>query len=143
MSGVHWKATRESHPARDAAMASMEAVARGAKDEWLALFASDAVVEDPVGPSVFDPDGKGHHGREGISAFWEIAIAQAERIEFHIEDSFACGSEVANTGKITTHLPDGSAMDAEGVFSYRVNDEGRIQALRAFWEFDRAVATLH
>ncbi|RRO17544.1 nuclear transport factor 2 family protein [Saccharopolyspora rhizosphaerae] len=142
MSGVHWKATRDSHPARDAALASMDAVSRAAKDEWLSLFAADAVVEDPVGPSAFDPDGKGHHGREAISAFWETAIAQAERIEFSIDDSFACGNEVANVGTITTHLPDGSTMDAEGVFSYRVDDEGRIKALRAFWEFDRAVATL-
>lgn len=142
MSGVHWKATRESHPARDAALASMDAVSRGAKDEWLSLFAADAVVEDPVGPSAFDPEGKGHHGREAISAFWETAIAQAERIEFFIDDSFACGNEVANVGTITTHLPDGSTMDAEGVFSYRVDEEGRVKALRAFWEFDRAVATL-
>ncbi|MEB3370598.1 nuclear transport factor 2 family protein [Saccharopolyspora mangrovi] len=142
MSGVHWKATRESHPARDAALASMDAVSRGAKEEWLSLFAADAVVEDPVGPSAFDPEGKGHHGWEAISAFWETAIAQAERIEFFIDDSFACGNEVANIGTITTHLPDGSTMDAEGVFSYRVDDEGRVKALRAFWEFDRAVATL-
>jgi len=41
----------------------MDAVRRRAKDEWLALFAEDAVVEDPVGPSHFSPDGTGHHGR--------------------------------------------------------------------------------
>ena len=36
----------------------MAAVAGGRKDEWLALFAPDAVVEDPVGPSMLDPEGK-------------------------------------------------------------------------------------
>jgi len=30
----------------------MAAVAAGRKDEWLALFTPDAVVEDPVGPPV-------------------------------------------------------------------------------------------
>ena len=140
--GVHWKASREPHPARDAALASISAVARRDKDEWLALFADDAVLEDPVGPSVFDPEGQGHRGIEGVLGFWDIAIAKSERIEFFIEDSFACGNEVANTGTITTTMPDGSVMDAEGVFSYRVNDAGKIVALRAFWEFDRAVATL-
>src|SRR5437764_15410421 len=102
----------------------MSAVVRGARDEWLALFAPDGVVEDPVGPSVFDPEGKGHHDRDGIAAFWDLAIAQADRIEFHIHDSFAAGDEVANTGFIRTFLPDGSSMDAEGVFVYRVGEDG-------------------
>ncbi|TDD42684.1 nuclear transport factor 2 family protein [Saccharopolyspora elongata] len=140
--GVHWAATREPHPAREAALASMSAVARGAKDEWVALFAPDGVVEDPVGPSVFDPEGRGHHGREGIAAFWDLAIAQADRIEFHIDDSFAAGREVANVGRVTTFLPDGNAMDAEGVFVYHVDDAGLIRSMRAFWEFDRAMATI-
>lgn len=140
--GVSWKATTDAHPARDAAIASISAVARGDKQGWLELFAPEAVVEDPVGPSAFDPEGKGHQGRDGISAFWDTAIAQAARIEFHIEDSFAGGSEVANTGRIVTFLPDGNAMTAEGVFSYRVDENGKILAIRAFWEFDRAVATL-
>lgn len=139
---VHWAASRERHPARDAALASMSAVTRGAKDEWVALFAPDGVVEDPVGPSIFDPEGRGHHGHDGIAAFWDLAIAQAARIEFHIHDSFAAGREVANVGRITTFLPDGNAMDAEGVFVYHVDEAGLIRSMRAFWEFDRAMATL-
>ena len=140
--GINWTATRAGHPARDAAFASMSAVVRGARDEWVALFAPDGVVEDPVGPSVFDPEGKGHHGHDGIAAFWDLAIAQADRIEFHIHDSFATGDQVANTGFIRTFLPDGSSMDAEGVFVYRVGEDGLLRSMRAFWEFDRAMATL-
>ncbi|KAA5825910.1 nuclear transport factor 2 family protein [Saccharopolyspora hirsuta] len=140
--GVHWSASTEPHPARDAALKSMSAVARGAKDEWVALFAPDGVVEDPVGPSIFDPDGCGHHGHDGIAAFWDLAIAQADRIEFHIHDSFAAGSEVANVGRISTFLPDGSTMDAEGVFVYHVAGSGLIRSMRAFWEFDRAMKTV-
>ena len=37
---------------------------------------------------------------------------------------------------ITTTLPDGARAIVEGVYTYRVNDEGRILALRAFWEAD-------
>ena len=131
-----------THPARAAAQASMDAVKRGAKDEWLALFAEDAVVEDPVGPSMFDPDGHGHRGREAISAFWDKAIALAERFEFAIVDSFAAGDEVANVGTISAFLPGGIRVDTEGVFVYRVNEAGLIRSLRAFWETDRAMATL-
>ncbi|RCW44550.1 ketosteroid isomerase-like protein [Halopolyspora algeriensis] len=139
---MHWTATREAHPARDAALASVHAVERGAKDEWVALFAPDAVVEDPVGTSPFDPEGRGHHGREGIAAFWDTAIAQASHIEFHIRDSFAAGHEVANVGFIRTFLPDGSSMDAEGVFVYSVGEDGLLRSMRAFWEFERAMTTM-
>jgi ketosteroid isomerase-like protein len=120
----------------------MDAVTRGAKEEWLALFAEDATVEDPVGKSVFDPTGEGHHGKEAIAAFWDMTIANVERFEFDIKDSFAAGNEVANVGTITTHLPGGSILDTEGVFVYRVDDDGLVLSLRAFWEMDRAMATL-
>ena len=39
-------------------------------------------------------------------------------------------------GRITTTLPDGSRSVVEGVYTYRVDDEGHLVALRAFWEFD-------
>jgi steroid Delta-isomerase len=131
-----------THPARAAARRSMEAVSRGAKAEWLALFAEDAVVEDPVGQSAFDPTGAGHRGHEAISAFWDKAIALAERLEFNIVDSFAAGNEVANVGTITAYLPGNARVDTEGVFVYRVNESGLIVSLRAFWETDRAMATM-
>ena len=52
--------------ARELGHASREAVARGDKEGWLEIFAPDAVVQDPIGPSPFNPDGMGHHGREAI-----------------------------------------------------------------------------
>jgi ketosteroid isomerase-like protein len=134
--------TTDEHPARLASRRSMDAVTRGAKEEWLALFAPDAVIEDPVGPSMFDEEGKGHHGHAGISAFWDMAIAQAERFEFAISDSFAAGDEIANVGTITTFLPGGMRVDTDGVFVYRVGEDGLIRSLRAFWETERAFATL-
>jgi len=82
--------------ARVAARRSMDAVTRGAKDEWIALFAPDAVIEDPVGRSMFDPEGNGHHGHEGIGAFWDMAIAPVKEFRFTIRDSFANGNACAN-----------------------------------------------
>ena len=35
----------------------------------------------------------------------------------------------------------GHQITTEGVFTYKVNDEGKLVALRAYWEMDRAVAT--
>lgn len=142
MTAVTWSGPEATHPARTASRRSMDAVSRGAKEEWLALFADDAVVEDPVGVSMFDKTGDGHRGRTAISAFWDLTIGNAERIEFEIRDSFAAGNEVANVGTISSFLPGGATLDAEGVFVYRVNEEGLIVSLRAFWETERAMATL-
>ncbi|MBF6355890.1 nuclear transport factor 2 family protein [Nocardia higoensis] len=128
------------HPARAAGLASQAAVRSRDKAAWLSLFAVDGVVEDPIGPSGFDPEGRGHHGLDAIGAFWDTAIAPTESIEFRFEDSFACGDEVAFTGLIRTTLG-GHLIDAEGVFTYRVDAEGKIAALRAYWELDRAMKT--
>lgn len=139
---INWTAPDGEHPARSASLKSMSAVIRGAKDEWLALFAPDAVIEDPVGPSMFDEQGKGHHGHAGISAFWDLTIANVERFVFTIRDSFAAGNESANVGTITTYLPGGMVVDTDGVFVYRVREDGLILSMRAFWEVQRAMATV-
>ncbi len=84
---------------------------------------------------MFDPDGLGHHGTEAIAAFYDSVIASG-RVTFAIRESYAGGLECANVGTITTTLPDGSRAIVDGVYTYRVDDEGRIVALRAYWEFD-------
>lgn len=119
----------------------MATVAAGGKEDWLALFAPDAVVEDPVGPSFFDPEGAGHRGHDGLAAFWDLAIAGVRRFHFTITDSFANGDSCANVGTITTVLEDGTRVDTEGVFVYRVDETGLITSLRAHWEPDRALGT--
>ncbi|TWH20154.1 nuclear transport factor 2 family protein [Prauserella rugosa] len=138
---VCWDVDAQQPPARLAALRSMEAVTAGDKQRWLALFDPAAVVEDPVGPSGFDEEGKGHHGRDGISAFWDMTIANVERFDFVIRDSHAGGDEVANVGTITTFFPGGYRIDTDGVFVYKVGPDGRILSVRAFWEPDRAAAT--
>ena len=138
---ITWTAPDDDHPARRASQMSAATVARGVKEEWVGLFAPDGVVEDPVGPSVFDPEGKGHHGHEGIGGFWDLAISGVSRFHFTITDSFANGDSCANVGTITTVLEDGTRVDTEGVFVYRVDDHGLIKSMRAHWEFDRAMAT--
>ena len=109
------------------------------KQAWLAVFADDAIVEDPIGPSHFDPEGKGHRGKEAISKFYDMAIAPSE-LTFNFEKTYQCGNEEANVGNIVIRSR-GYEVVAEGVFTYRVNDEGKIVALRAYWEVDAATAS--
>ena len=109
------------------------------KEAWLALFADDAVLEDPIGPSHFDPDGKGHRGKEAIAKFFDMAIAPSQ-LEFNFAATYQCGNEEANVGNIVI-VASGYRVVAEGVFTYRVDDEGKIVALRAYWELDSATAS--
>lgn len=126
-------AETDEHPARAAARRSMEAVHRKDREAWLDNFAADAVVEDPIGKSVFDPEGRGHRGREAIAAFWERWI-EPNRVLFAVRESYAAGDEIANVGSVTTVLPGGAAIVVQGVFTYRVDAAGKVLALRAYWE---------
>lgn len=131
--------TDERHSARDLARRSQAAVRAKDRDGWLSLWAPDAIVQDPVGPSPFDPDGDGHRGAEAIAAFYDKVIAPNDEITFEIESSYLCGDEVADVGVIRTVLPGGSHIAVvHGVYTYRSNGAGQLVALRAFWEFEKA-----
>jgi steroid Delta-isomerase len=130
--------TNTEHPAHVAGRLSREAAMVHDKQAWLDNFADDAIVEDPIGPSHFDPEGNGHRGKEAIAAFYDKAIAPSE-LQFNFVETFQCGNEEANVGNIVIRAA-GYEVTAEGVFTYRVNDEGKIVALRAYWELDRTTA---
>ena len=136
-----WNAPDSDHPGRVAARRSLAAVAAGDVDAWLAVYTPDAVVQDPVGPSMFDPEGNGHQGHEALRAFWAMAIASVDRFHFTIHDSFANGDTCANVATFTATFADGTVVDTDLVTVYTVNDDGLITSMRAHWEPDRAMAT--
>ena len=115
-------------------MATTEAKDR---DGWLALFADDAVVEDPVGPSFVDADGKGQRGKEAITAFYDNVISQSESLKFTIRQSIECGDEVANIGELRITLPGNQVGIVQLANIYKVNSEGKLVSLRSFWEQDK------
>ena len=126
---------KRTHPARTAAMQSIIAVQNKDREAWLGLWHPEGVIQDPVGASPLDPAGEGHRGMEAITAFYDNVIAAGD-VRFHIRESFACGDECANVGTITTRSADGSVARCELVMLYRVDDDGKVLSLRAFWEFD-------
>lgn len=112
----------------------MAAVESRNRQAWLDLFEEDAVVEDPIGPSAFDPEGKGHRGLEAIAAFYDNVIAVNQSIVFTIHQSFLCGDEAANIGVIRISFADGSTVEVDGVYIYRRSPDGKVASLRAFWD---------
>jgi ketosteroid isomerase-like protein len=118
-----------------ASRASWSAVHRKAKQEWLALFAEDACIEDPIGVSPLDPEGRGQRGRQAIEKFWDTNVAP-NKIEIDMRHSYAAGNEVAHLGTLTTTFPNGKKAIVEGIFTYEVNGEGKLVSLRGYWSLD-------
>lgn len=132
-----------SSPAQIASQNSMKAVMKKRKQDWLALFAPDACIEDPVGVSPLDPTGKGHTGTKAIEKFWDDNVAPNELV-FNITQSLVPegSNECCNVGQIITRVNQYKANSVtNGVFVYRVNAEGKIVSLRAFYNFTDMVST--
>ena len=121
------------HPARLASWRSADAVLRGDKQAWLDNFADDAIVEDPIGKSIIDPAGEGFRGKEAIEKFWDKNIANM-RPMFSLQHSICCGNECANIGTLTIQFANGMVTQLYGVYTYRVNEAGKVVALRTYWE---------
>jgi steroid delta-isomerase len=127
-----------------ASQKSMRAVMRKNKSDWLALFAENACIEDPVGISPLDDTGKGHIGRNAIETFWDNNIAPNEFV-FNIKESIAPegSNECCNIGQIITRVNQyKSTSVTNGVFIYRVDPQsGLVVSLRAFYVFSEMAAS--
>lgn len=113
--------------------ASMQAAVAGDREGWLALYSEDALLEDPVGPSALDLQGKGHRGKQALAAFWDRAIGPNRGLQFKVRERYTGGKEVASVITVSTALPSGQRFEFGMVTVHRSNDEGLIQSLRAFW----------
>jgi steroid delta-isomerase len=114
------------------------------KKRWLAMWAEDGMIEDPIGPTMLDPDGQGHSTPEAREAFYDRNIANAD-IEYIIHDTYTSHLECANIVTLNVLMDLGGkkySQQVNGVFTYRCNEEGKLKALRGYWEFDEGAATL-
>jgi ketosteroid isomerase-like protein len=117
--------------ARDLAIASLTS-ARDL-DAWLDLFAEECSVEDPVGPSAWDPEGRGHRGKAAIAAFHEAAITHTQDIGYTLHKEVLCGDEFAVFLTLHITMKDGTRRDVEAINVYTGDGQGRLKSLRSFW----------
>ena len=103
------------------------------KQNWLDLFAEEAIVQDPIGKSPLDPIGDGHKGKEAIEKFYDTVIANGN-IEFNILESIPCADECANFAQIVNIVGD-VKIETQMIVIYRVNSNDKIVSLRAFWDY--------
>ena len=122
-------------PARVASIRSMQFSEAGNGEAWLDLFADDAVVQDPYGPSPMDPTGAGQVGKEAIKKFC-AAYIRPDSIRFEIRQTVTSGGACVNIGTIYSKRPGGAVSWSEVVNVYEVNEAGKIILLRSYWDFE-------
>lgn len=122
----------DESPAMRAARESWRCVQAHDREGWLSLMADDVRIEDPIGEGPTNPTGKGLHGRREVEAFWDRHIAPS-RIRIETHESHVAANESAHVLTLTTTLPNGVVSRVRGIFSYRVDDEGRLTSLRGYW----------
>jgi steroid delta-isomerase len=129
--------TAQQSPALTASQASWRCVQAHDREGWLALMADDVVVEDPIGPSVTNPDGTGVRGKEAMAAFYDANIS-ANQLRITCEETFPSSSpdEIAHILVLRSRFEGGFTSTVRGVFTYRVDDAGLIAHMRGYWNLD-------
>jgi steroid delta-isomerase len=129
--------TAQQSPALTASQASWRCVQSHDREGWLALMADDVVVEDPIGPSVTNPDGTGVRGKEAMAAFYDANIS-ANQLRITCEETFPSSSpdEIAHILVLRSRFEGGFTSTVRGVFTYRVDEAGLIANMRGYWNLD-------
>ena len=125
-------------PARLASIESMRRSMAGDAEGWLELFAEDAVLQDPYGPSPMDPEGRGHVGKDEIARFC-VGFIKPDLIRFEIRQTITSGPACVNVGTIIAKRPGGGVTWSEVVNIYEVDEAGKITMLRSYWDFEANV----
>ncbi len=93
---------------------------------FLAVWADDAVVVDPVGT----PE---HRGIDAIGAFWDGVHQLAPEIRLSARDIIVAGDSAAMIFEINAA---GVVMDAVDVFT--VDGDGKLTSMHAYWDMTAA-----
>lgn len=131
------QSTTDISPALAASQSSWKAVQAHDKDAWLALMADDVVIEDPIGQAITNPDGTGVRGKEAVSAFYDTNIA-SNNLHITCEETFPSSSpdEIAHILILRSQFEGGFSSEVRGVFTYRVDGDGKIANMRGYWNMD-------
>jgi len=106
----------------------MEAWSEGNRQQLLDVFAEDGEMTDPVGTQPLV-------GRKAIGEFWDFAHQDGEKTITHRSERIVvCANEALLEFVIEVRLPNNSGLDLRAFNHFVVNEEDRIQSLRAFWD---------
>jgi steroid delta-isomerase len=133
--------TQEISPPERAARAAMAAVTAGDRAGWIAAYAEDAVLHDPVGGSPLDPDGAGLRGRAALEQLWDLTIAPND-VTFTVESVYPSGKEAAVVASVAIKFANDAEVAYDGVFVYAVDEDGCIATVRSYFDLQPIMAAL-
>ena len=95
-------------------------------EAWLELFADDVTFDDPVGKPT-------KHGRAAAEGSWDNSFTSGRVWTLHPQRIIVGGDEAAvlmrNRGVLQ-----GQEVELEGIELWRVDDTGKVVAVRAYFE---------
>ncbi len=98
-------------------------------------FATDAVLEDPVGtPPIV--------GRPAIAAYLETFPTLFSEMKLYSLDIKVCGQEAAVKWRIRFKTRTGNVFFLDGIGIFKLNEEGKIQSEREFFDLAYFLAQL-
>ena len=114
----------------------VELVGKKDVEAILALYAEDAVVEDPVG-------GDAQVGFDAIVAFYRHGLGGAENVSSElIAPVRTTGVGEGAMAFTVTMTMDGQAMKLHAIDVMKLNDAGKIVSMKAYWSFEHNVEML-
>ena len=102
---------------------------------WAATFAEDAVSHDPVGAPP-------HQGRAGVQTFASGIFPMFQSFGLTEEDVFICANTAAVKWKGQGVGKNGKSVTFYGIDVIEVNEQGKIQTVRAYWDPGPVMSTI-
>jgi steroid Delta-isomerase len=115
------------------AQAALKGSASKDRESWLALWADDAVIEDPVGTDEFARPGRRFAGIAAITDFWDSMIAWNADLRYEIERCYPAGDELA----LAIHFQIVKGAEVSGLHAlnvYKRSPNGKLASMRSFWD---------
>lgn len=120
---------------RSTSDAYFAAVSNLDKAAYLALFAEDAVVQDPYG-------GRPWQGHEGLAKFWGGMERTWEQFTMTPQAQYVAGDRAAAHWTTEAVSKNGKTATFSGINVFTINEQGLITQLEAYWDFKAMVAQI-
>jgi ketosteroid isomerase-like protein len=95
-------------------------------DAWVGNFAEDAEAFDPA-------DAPPHKGHDGLRQFFEAIAGGFKQVELIPDHVFIVGNEAAVKWTGSGVGKNGKSVHFEGIDIFEINEAGKIQKTRAYW----------
>jgi steroid Delta-isomerase len=104
-------------------------------EAWANTFAEDGVTHDPVGTPP-------HQGRAALRRFLQGILSMFQEAGLTEDDIFVAGNGAAVKWTGRGVAKNGRPIQFEGIDVFEVNEAGKIQEVRAYWDAAAVMAQL-